>query len=114
MPFDKLFTLKKINNTFSTDEDSLNFENKNFYLKFYIKIKKLYNIPLYIILFQDINSDNIKINKETMNYDKKFPKITEKNNSIYNKNLNNSMSDLSIFSSNTNKSTYDSLSIPVS
>jgi hypothetical protein len=104
LPFDKLFTLKKINNTFSTDEDSLNFENKNFYLKFYIKIKKLYNIPLYIILFQDINSDNININNETMNYDKKFPKITEKNNSIYNKNLNNSMSDLSIFSSNTNKS----------
>ena len=104
LPFDKLFTLKKINNTFSTDEDSLNFENKNFYLQFYIKIKKLYNIPLYIILFQDINSDNININNETMNYDKKFPKITEKNNSIYNKNLNNSMSDLSIFSSNTNKS----------
>ena len=96
--FDKLFTLKKNNNTFSIDEESLCLENnKNFLLKFYIKIKNLYNTPLYIILFQDKNSDNIiTMNNSISNYD---TKITEKNFSIYNKNLNNYKSDLSNISS---------------
>ena len=91
------------NNNLSTDEDSIKLENKKFFsLQFYVKIKKLYDIPIFIFSFQDKKTDNI-INTEKITFNQKNSIIKKKNNQKNNKELNNSTTDRSVISSTTNR-----------